>query len=139
MPGGIDGGGAGRRGLTGGRGTGLGAGGRGKVSLGRLPPVVHPIHAGKAVPVQQVRSQRLFLKVVLNLTNKIPTKYIFIYSTTLCVPSSELGLSHPLSRQRVCPSPGIKGGGGHTRLRARGWRSPNSDDWRKSLAVCLLC
>jgi hypothetical protein len=27
----------------------------------------------------------------------------------------------------------------HTRLRVRGWGSPNSDDWRKSLALCLLC
>ncbi len=47
-------------------------------------------------------------------------KYVYIKSTTLPVPSSELGLSQPLSRQRVCPS-------------------PNSDDWRKSLALCLLC
>jgi hypothetical protein len=31
------------------------------------------------------------------------------------------------------------GGGGHTRLRVRGWGSPNADDWRKSLALCLLC
>ncbi len=77
----------------------------------------------------------------------------------------------PLSRQRVCPSPRTKGGGGahspagegvgefqfrrlkkklstlptlchgegHTRLQERGWGSPNSDDWRKSLVVCLLC
>jgi hypothetical protein len=45
------------------------------------------------------------------------------------VPSSELGLSQPLSHQRVC----------HTRLRVRGWGSPNSDDWRKSLSLCLLC
>jgi hypothetical protein len=29
--------------------------------------------------------------------------------------------------------------GAHTRLRVRGWGSPNSDDWRKSLALCLLC
>jgi hypothetical protein len=29
--------------------------------------------------------------------------------------------------------------GRHTRLRVRGWGSPNSDDWRKSLALCLLC
>jgi hypothetical protein len=36
------------------------------------------------------------------------------------------------SRSRVCPTPGTKGGGGHTRLRVRGWGSPNSDDWRKS-------
>ncbi len=28
---------------------------------------------------------------------------------------------------------------GHTRLRLRGWGSSNSDDWRKSLALCLLC
>ena len=45
-------------------------------------------------------------------------------------------LSHPLSRQRVCPSPR---GGGHTRLRVRGCGSPNSDDGRKSLALCTLC
>jgi hypothetical protein len=28
---------------------------------------------------------------------------------------------------------------GDTRLRVRGWGSPNSDDWKKSLALCLLC
>ncbi len=39
----------------------------------------------------------------------------------------------------MCPSPRTGGGGGHTRLRVRGWGSPNSDDWRKSLAICLLC
>ncbi len=50
------------------------------------------------------------------------------------VPSSELGLSQPLSRQRVCPSP-QNPGGGHTRLRVRDWGSPNSDDWKKSSAL----
>ncbi len=30
-------------------------------------------------------------------------------------------------------------GGGHNLVRVRGWGSPNSDDWRKSLALCLLC
>jgi hypothetical protein len=39
----------------------------------------------------------------------------------------------------VCPSPRNLRGGGHIRLRVRGWGSPNSDDWRKSLALCLLC
>ncbi len=57
-------------------------------------------------------------------------------STTVYVPSSELGLSQHLSRQRVCPS---RQKGGHTRLRVRGWGSLNSDDLRKSLALCLLC
>ncbi len=45
------------------------------------------------------------------------------------------GLFEPLSRQRGCPL----SLGGHTRLRVRGWGSPNFDDWRKSLALCLLC
>ncbi len=36
------------------------------------------------------------------------------------VHSSELGLSHPLSRQRVCPSPRNQRGGGHSRLRTIG-------------------
>jgi hypothetical protein len=31
------------------------------------------------------------------------------------------------------------GGGIHTPLRGRGWGNPNSDDWRKGLALCLLC
>ncbi len=45
-------------------------------------------------------------------------------------------LPTPLSPASV-PLPPRKGG--HTRLRVRGWESPNSDDWRKSLALCLLC
>jgi hypothetical protein len=52
------------------------------------------------------------------------------------VPSSELGPPHPLSRSE-CVSPLIQRRGEHTRLRVRGWGSLNSDDWRKSLALCL--
>jgi hypothetical protein len=70
-------------------------------------------------------------------------QHMYIKSTTVYVPSLELELSHPLSLQRVCPSPTPfpqetvplppePKGGGHTRLRVRGWGSPNSDDWRKS-------
>jgi hypothetical protein len=66
------------------------------------------------------------------------TKHVYIKSTIVYVPSSELGLSQPLSRQRACSSPQNRGGG-HTRRGARGWGSPNSDDLRKSLALCLLC
>jgi hypothetical protein len=36
-------------------------------------------------------------------------------------PASELGLSQPLSRQRVFPSPQKQGGGGDTSLRVGGW------------------
>jgi hypothetical protein len=38
--------------------------------------------------------------------------FVYIRSTTVYVPSSELGLSQPLSRQRVCPSPQNRGEGG---------------------------
>jgi hypothetical protein len=56
-------------------------------------------------------------------------------------PLVKLGSLYPLSPKRVCFSPEPKGGGGglHTRLRVRRWGSPISDDWRKSLALCLLC
>ncbi len=47
-------------------------------------------------------------------------------------------LPTPLSPASV-PLPPKPGGGGQTRLRVRGWGSPYSDDWRKSLALCLLC
>jgi hypothetical protein len=47
-------------------------------------------------------------------------------------------LPTPLSPASV-PLPPETGVGGHTRPRARGWGSPNSDDWRKGLALFLLC
>jgi hypothetical protein len=45
---------------------------------------------------------------------------------------------NPSPARECAPTPGIKGRR-HTRLRVKGWGSPNSDDWRKSLALCLLC
>ncbi len=48
--------------------------------------------------------------------NNLFTKYIHIKSTTVYVTSSEFGLSHPWSQQRVCPSPqNREGGDGHSR------------------------
>ncbi len=40
------------------------------------------------------------------------SNHVYIKSTTVCVPLSELGLSQPLSRQGVCPSLQNRGGGG---------------------------
>jgi hypothetical protein len=48
------------------------------------------------------------------------TKYVYIKSTTVYVPSSELGRSQPLSRQRVCPSPQNRAGGGLSRVSPAG-------------------
>ncbi len=60
---------------------------------------------------------------------------VITLSTTV---SSELGLPHPLSCKRVWsppPPPNQRGGG----TLACVWGSPKSDDWRKSLALCLHC
>ena len=46
-------------------------------------------------------------------------------------------LPTPLASE--CAPPPERGGGGHIRRRVRGWGSPNSDDLRKSLALCLFC
>jgi hypothetical protein len=48
-------------------------------------------------------------------------------------------LPPPLSLASVPFPRAQRGGGGHSRLRVRGWGSPCSDDWRKALALCLLC
>ncbi len=60
-------------------------------------------------------------------------KYLEYHS--VC-PLVGIGTPHPLSCKRVCPPPNQRGG--HTHLQVRGWGSPDSDDWRKSLALCLL-
>jgi hypothetical protein len=54
------------------------------------------------------------------------------------VPSLDLGPPHPLSPQRVSshPSPPQPKGGG---VHVMGRESTNSDDWRESLVLCLLC
>jgi hypothetical protein len=56
------------------------------------------------------------------------------------VPSSELGLPHPLSCKRVCPPPTPlnQSGGCNTGLQVMGWGVANSDDWRESQALYLL-
>jgi hypothetical protein len=63
--------------------------------------------------------------------------YIYTEYHSVC-PLVGIGIL-PYSLASECaPSPGTKGGGGHTRLRLRSWGSPNFDDWRKGLALCLL-
>ncbi len=47
-------------------------------------------------------------------------------------------LQSPLSPESV-PLPPERGGGGAHSPGGEGWGSPNSDDLRKRLALCLLC
>jgi hypothetical protein len=46
-----------------------------------------------------------------------------------CLSPRRIGTRYPLSRKKVCPP---------TSLRVWGGGGPNSDDWRKSLVLCLL-
>ncbi len=67
--------------------------------------------------------------------------YYIVYTlrTTMSVPSSKLGPPPPSPASECGPHRNQKGEVGTPRLRVRGWRSPNFDDWSESLALCLLC
>ncbi len=52
--------------------------------------------------------------------------------------SSKLGPPPLLPQESVVPPPWNQTGRGRTRLWAREGGGPNSDDWRKSLVLCLL-
>jgi hypothetical protein len=60
----------------------------------------------------------------------------FTYSAPCMSPRRYWDSPTPSHGERVYP-PDPKGG--HTRLRVRGWGSPNTDDRRKRIALCLLC
>jgi hypothetical protein len=49
----------------------------------------------------------------------------------------QIGSPHPLPLKRVCP-PRTQSGEQHSPMAGEGG-GPNSDDWTKSLALCILC
>ncbi len=63
------------------------------------------------------------------------TVHLEYHSHTSLSPRPNWDPTHPLSRKPVCLSPRNQG---DTPLE-RGWAGPNSDDWSKSQALCLLC
>jgi hypothetical protein len=66
------------------------------------------MEAGWLEGVKRVSCERRQCEAILG----VPHEVYITQSTTVYVPSSDLGLSHPLSRQRVCPSPRYQMGGG---------------------------
>jgi hypothetical protein len=64
------------------------------------------------------------------------TKF-YIYRAPQCI-SSRRNWDSPNPSPASEYAPPDQRVGGHTCLRLRGWGSPNSDDWRKSVALCLL-
>jgi len=85
------------------------------------------------------RNHLLFITANIALSHKV--RIYKEYHSVCPLFGIGLGLSHPLSRQRVCPSPPNKGGRGGTIACGWGVREVPipSDEWRKSLALCLLC
>ncbi len=67
------------------------------------------------------------------------TKYIHIYLEyhRVC-PLVRIGTPHPISRKRVCHLPRNRGGEAHS-PKGEGLGGPSSGDYRKVLALCLLC
>ncbi len=63
---------------------------------------------------------------------------IYLEYHSVC-PLVGIGTPHPPLPPSECVPPLNQRGEGHTCLWVRVWRSPNSDDWRKILALCLLC
>ncbi len=80
----------------------------------------------------------------------VPERIPIIFSACVCTVLADggwnrnswgrLGRVNGLSRKRVCPPhpPGIRKGGQHS-LAGEGAGGANSDDWRGSLAHCILC
>jgi hypothetical protein len=67
------------------------------------------------------------------------TLYTYIPRVPQCLSLVGIGTPPPsLSCKRVC-TPMKQKEEEHTRLRVKGWGSLSSDDWRKSLALCLHC
>ncbi len=73
-------------------------------------------------------------KVWLGLNHKV-----HIYRVPQCMSPRRNWDSPTPSRVSECAPPPVTKGGAprHTRLRGRG--RPNYDDWRKSIALCVLC
>ncbi len=88
------------------------------------------------IPLQHIHIS-ISTNYVYTGTKVIYTYYLEYHS--VC-PLVEIGTPPPLSRKRVChPPPEPKGGGGTHAPAGEGMGGPNSDDWRKSLALCLVC
>jgi hypothetical protein len=76
-----------------------------------------------------------FTKLCISLAHKVR---IYKEYHSVYVPSLELGLSHPHSRQRDAPPPRTKGRGAHSPA-GEGLGESQFRRLEKSLALCLLC
>jgi hypothetical protein len=71
-----------------------------------------------------------------SLSSRYLSQSTYIYRVPQCksmFPRRNWDSPTPSPPSECVPPPRNQGGGAHTRLRVRRWRSPNSDDWRKKL------
>ncbi len=99
-----------------------------------ITTVRYPIVSVERLPTPLIFRYPLPLR---NQKQPYPQSTYIEYNSVLVCP--HVGIGTPPWLMRVCPPPRTKGGGGICACqRVRGWVSPNSNDWRKSLALCLL-
>jgi hypothetical protein len=65
-------------------------------------------------------------------------KYTYIVEYRSVCSFVGIGSPKPSPPQASVSPPGSKGGRSNTPLRVRGVGGPNSDDWKESLALCIL-
>jgi hypothetical protein len=108
-------------------------GGRGRESPANPPPPL-------AISIPSHYTHNTAARIPTQLQGYLHTHSTHIYRAPQCMSPRQNWDSPSPSPASECALPPVpKGGGGHTRPRLRGWASPNSDDWRKSFALCLLC
>ncbi len=91
-------------------------------------------HAGRGEPIRTTGAKALHSEY----SEPAPVTTVHKIHTVHSVrPLFGIGTPHPVSSKRVCPSPRTKGGGGHNRLRLRGWGVPFGR-LEKNLALCLF-
>ncbi len=94
----------------------------------------NPILGGRPPPPPPPRPQIVGLihKVLTYMEHHSVCPLVGIVTPPTPLPKASVPFPPPPPRTKEW------GGGGYTRLRLRGWGSPNSDDWRKSLTLLLL-
>jgi hypothetical protein len=94
-----------------------------------------------SVDNQKITKKQYRKKAKIIFKKRYWAQSTYIYRVPQCM-SPRRNWDSPTPPQSVAsdcaPPPQAKGGRAHSPA-GEGWGSPNSDDWRKSLALCLLC
>ena len=91
-------------------------------------------------PINQTHQKKKIHRSKYIIPRRICTKYIYTKVPQCLFPRWSWDPPPPLPQASVYPPPPRNQRGGHSPAGdGRGGGGPNSDDWRKSLALCLPC